>query len=248
MSRFDQTHLTVPAETVVTVDELLAAGVGPQDPLPPLVEPVELPAVPAGELPDAGRGAGRGDEPLSTIEHERIRVVGAYREAGWTHAVDRVTLRSGVVDRLVRVADGLPSRWGLCVFDGWRPLELQAELYAAAYADPELPPGYLAPPSDDPARPPPHLSGGSVDCTLTLDGRALALGTPFDDFTPDAATEAFESVPGSARELRRLLYWSMREAGFVALTFEWWHFEYGTRRWAALTGRSPIYGAAAPHG
>jgi hypothetical protein len=41
-----------------------------------------------------------------------------------------------------------------------------------------------------------------------------------------------------------LLYWAMRDQGFIVIDCEWWHFEIGTRRWAALTGRTPWYGAA----
>ena len=46
------------------------------------------------------------------------------------------------------------------------------------------------------------------------------------------------------RDLRRWLYWSMTEAGFVVLNCEWWHFEYGTRRWGAIRGNDPLFGPA----
>ena len=85
-----------------------------------------------------------------------------------------------------------------------------------------------------------------MDVTLTWKGRPLALGTPFDDFSDAAAADALEASPCSERELRRLLYWTMRAEGFVVVDCEWWHFEHGTRRWAALTGHSPKYGAAHP--
>ncbi len=32
--------------------------------------------------------------------------------------------------------------------------------------------------------------------------------------------------------------------GFVVFDGEWWHFEHGTRRWAAITGHPPRYGPA----
>lgn len=235
-----------------------AAGlsVPPADPLPHLVE--------FDDFPRVGRPS---DDPLIQLEHPRIALIERYRQAGWEHAIEGIWLRRPVAERLGLVADRLPERWGLCVFDGWRPNELQQELYDAAYADPLLPPGYLAPPSDDPQAPPPHLSGGSVDVSLTLDGIPLGLGTRFDDFTELARTDALE-VPASGalevaasgttvdlamsetdetnRNLRRWLYWSMRAAGFVVFAGEWWHFEYGTRRWAAITGHEPFYGAARP--
>ena len=36
----------------------------------------------------------------------------------------------------------------------------------------------------------------------------------------------------------------MSSSGFVVLHCEWRHFEFGTRRWAAITGNQPRYGPA----
>lgn len=88
----------------------------------------------------------------------------------------------------------------------------------------------LHPPSEDPAAPPEHPTGGAVDLTLSW----------------RAAARAFEATPGPVRTLRRLLYHVLRGQGFVVLAEEWWHFEFGTRPWSALTGRPCRYGPAAP--
>ena len=71
-----------------------------------------------------------------------------------------------------------------------------------------------------------------------------ALGTGFDDFTEKAAAAALENETGINRDLRRWLYWEMRSVDFIVLECEWWHFEYGTRRWAALKGETPLFGPA----
>ena len=81
-----------------------------------------------------------------------------------------------------------------------------------------------------------------MDLTLTVNGIPLAPGTGFDDLSPLARTDALEGTEGPDRAVRRLLYWSMRKAGFVVYDGEWWHFEFGTRRWAALTGSAPLFG------
>ncbi len=251
----------IPAE----VDRLLPslAPLGADDPIPPLIDPdpplVDHPV----------------DEPLVPIEHRRIRTLAAYWHAGWPSARPDTMLRASVAARLSAAADSLPSRWGLAVFDAWRPLDLQRELVVAAAAVPDCEPEFLAPPSDDPRTPPPHLTGGSVDVTLTLDGRALALGTGFDDTTPaahtrsleEAAVEGARAVTGHgevrewagppsrppsdpaaerARRLRRVLYRVLVDHGFIVLHCEWWHAEWGTRRWAAITGGHPRYGPATP--
>ena len=204
--------------------------------LPEIEEPLNFPEV----APDCSGAS----EALVPVEHRRIRVLAPYWHVGWENAIPGAFVRSGVAERLHHAADGLPDRFGLAVFDAWRPLQLQHEIYEAAYSDQSLPAGFVSVPSDDPATPPPHLTGGTIDLTLTFDGIPLELGTSFDDFTDDARTDSFEGTPGRVRGLRRLLYWTMRSQGFVVIDCEWWHFEYGTRRWSALLGQAPIYGAA----
>ena len=220
---------TVPAEGVIGAEEFTSLSA-----LPSLIDPTPLPVL----APDP--------EPLVPLAHRRIRVLSNYWHGGWDAALPTTWLRAEAADRLGHVVDRLPARLGLAVFDAWRPLALQAELYHAAYDEPGLPEGYVAYPNPDPTTPPPHVTGGTVDLTLTLDDVPLALGTGFDDFTALATTDALESAPGVARDLRRLLYRSMHSGGFVVLHCEWWHFEFGTRRWAAINETAPRYGPTEP--
>jgi len=206
-----------------------------------LPTPRRLPGL--SEPDGQGRVEVPSDEPLIDVQHRRIRVLGNYWHAGWKHAVATTRLRVGVAERLIEVADALPAGWGLAVFDAWRPLELQIELYEAAVADPAIVEGFMAPPSTDPLRPPPHLSGGAVDVTLTYDGTPLGLGTGFDDTTTAAYAAALEDTPSVARDLRRFLFHAMAERDFVVYQGEWWHFEHGTCRWAALTDQPARYAA-----
>lgn len=206
----------------------------------------DLGALPRLDEPAEGRVAVDSAEPLVRVEHRRVRVLANYWHAGWSTAVAGTWLRSGVADRLYAVADALPERWGLAVFDAWRPLELQVQLYEASVADPEIEPGFMAPPSSDAATPPPHLTGGAVDLTLTWDGTPIAAGTGFDDTTRRAFVAALEDEPGPARHVRRALFHRMAAQGFVVYRGEWWHFEWGTRRWAGVRGESPIYGPTSP--
>ncbi len=228
MSRFSYAGLTIqPSESMLVPSQLRPL---PDSEIPTWPEPIAIPE-PCGE-------------PLMAIEHRRVRLLSAYWHAGWIHAVSTASLRKTVVHNLYKAADALPYPFGLAVFDAWRPLALQREIYAAVYADPDLPPGFVAKPSEDPSRPPPHVTGGAVDLTLTFDGAALALGTSFDAFVPQAASLAFEDAHSVVRGLRRLLYWTMSEQGFVGIRSEWWHFEYGTARWGGSCASSGMYGAA----
>jgi cystathionine beta-lyase/cystathionine gamma-synthase len=93
----------------------------------------------------------------------------------------------------------------------------------------------------NPDAPPPHVTGGAVDVTLLWDGDEESLGQ-FDDCSsrrradyyavqpPETASEALISYR------RSVLIDAMKNAGFVQLESEWFHFEFGTDLWARETG------------
>lgn len=206
----------------------------------------DLPAVvdgpPVADLPDSPAEPQR---DLVEVAHPRIRVMGAYWHAGWPYAVPGAWLRPQVRHRLVRALDELPEPFGLAIWDAWRDPRLQATLHDRVYADGTLEPGFVAYPDPDPSKCPPHATGGTVDLTLTWNAHPLSLGTRFDAFVPQAAAAALEpDGPSQERDLRRLLAQAMTAAGFVAHPQEWWHWEYGTRYWAAVTGQRVRYGHA----
>ncbi|MEZ5185871.1 MAG: M15 family metallopeptidase [Candidatus Nanopelagicales bacterium] len=200
----------------------------------------DLPEV--SRLPDAPVGVQSG---LVPVEHPRIRVLGAYWHEGWPHAVPGAWLRPVAFDRLLEALAGLPEPFGLGIWDAWRDPALQAVLHDRVYRDPGLAPGFVAYPDPDPRRCPPHATGGTVDLTLTWRGSALSMGTRFDAFVPQAAAAALEpDGPRLERDLRRLLARVMGGAGFVQHPQEWWHWEYGTRYWSAVTGSAVRFGRA----
>jgi D-alanyl-D-alanine dipeptidase len=203
--------------------------------LPFFFEPSMMPLV-----PQEPAGA---QEPLVQMDPRRISIVAAYHHAGLEDATRCAHLRQGAAARVYTAASTLPDGFGLAVLDAWRPLSLQQRLHESALRN-ATDPRYVSEPSRDPATPPPHLTGGAVDVTLTWNGAPLRLGTAFDDFSVEAHSASHETKSGLVRELRRLLYWAMRDQGFVVLDSEWWHFEFGTRRWAALNNCDPLYGPA----
>lgn len=200
-------------------------------PLPTLVEPGRLPLAPQ---PHSG-------EKLVEPEHARIVKLNAYRQLGCDGRVPAVWVREGIATKLYRAAEALPDMFGLAIFDGWRSLLLQRELcQAVESAGAEF---RTDEPSADPALPPAHLTGAAVDVTLTYDLEPLTLGSPFWELGAKSVTRAYEKTPGLIRDLRRMLYWAMASEKFVVAESKWWHFEYGTRRWAVLKDQPPIYGA-----
>jgi len=200
-----------------------------------------------GTNADAPRVLDPVGEDLVPAVRSGVQAINAYRAAGWLESCDIVLVRSGLVERLQEAEARLPVGFGLAIFDAWRPQALQRALYEAARTVPgAIEAGLVAEPSCDGQLPSPHQTGGAVDVTLRYAGRALALGTDFDAFNDRTATRAFEQTPGLVRDLRRTLYWAMADAGFVNFAGEWWHYEYGTSRWAAQTGLRPVYGFAHP--
>ena len=57
-----------------------------------------------------------------------------------------------------------------------------------------------------------------------LDGKAVAMPSAFDEFSPRAASRYTGDDPEIARRVT-LLQTAMREAGFRTIQSEWWHFD-----------------------
>jgi D-alanyl-D-alanine dipeptidase len=202
------------------------------------------------------------DEPLVDVGDIGPEVVDdpRYHAMGLPGTRPRNVVREGVAERLERVAKGLPDGVRLVVWDGWRAFETQralydgwmAELRAAhpSWSREELEletARYVSVPSINPKCPAPHITGGAVDLTLgDGDGKPLDLGTHFDAFVPEAGAAALEGTPGAARDLRRLLFWSMAAGGFTAYVEEWWHFDFGDQFWGSVLGVPARYGPVAP--
>ncbi len=202
------------------------------------------------------------DEPLVPVDGLHDRIIDRVEYARWEMpgALRRSWVRTGVAERLVNVADALPRGLTVVVWDGYRPIQLQAALFdgyvtelAMVHADwpadaiEEAAARFVTPPSRAAATPPPHLTGGAVDLTLgDANGEPLDLGTGFDVFTDEAGALAFEDIPGDVRDRRRLLFWAMHTQGFTSYHEEWWHFDYGNQFWGLVTDQPAIY-SAAPH-
>jgi len=173
-------------------------------------------------------------------------------------AIDKCFLRKEAAKRLEDAAAALPEGYSLLIFDAWRPLAVQKELYRIykeriekLYADADekelehIIRNFIAYPSEDTMRPPRHMTGGAVDLTVTGPGGILLdMGCDFDEFTEVAHTDWFERQGGelsTAGMNRRLLFSVMTEAGFCNLPTEWWHFEYGTVLWGFRKGEPARY-------
>ena len=183
-----------------------------------------------------------------------------YPLIGLKNAVTACYLRKTVYELLLKAQANLPDGYFLRIWDAWRPISLQKELYESyrhdlisAFNLSSLPEDeqnafiskYIAIPSENPDYPPAHTTGGAVDLTL-IDkyGNELDMGTDFDDFSEKAATDYFEKEEynGSIiQKNRRILNQAMTKAGFTNLPSEWWHYDCGNRNWADFSKNEAVY-------
>ncbi len=179
--------------------------------------------------------------PALRLDHGLADPAGAYAH-----------VRRGVADRLVNAQTLLPPGLRLLVLEGHRPRLVQEQRYAEAMArtraaHPDADEDWLhrtvrvhhAPPAHAP-----HVTGAAVDLTLVdRDGTPLWLGSPVHDPDPSRCATGCPAVTGGARTNRDLLTHVMRRAGLVNYPAQWWHWSYGDRYWAHLTGaRAARYG------
>ena len=174
--------------------------------------------------------------PRLRIDDRKTEVTG-----GWHHA------REGLAERLAGAASTLPRGLELLIVEAYRaPVRQLAywEQYRAElrehYPDPsepqlfELASRFVAPPEVAP-----HTTGGAVDLTLCdADGRELDLGSALDA-TPEQSNGCCYTaaeVPTPAAANRAVLVAALRDAGLVNYPTEWWHWSYGERYWAFMTG------------
>jgi D-alanyl-D-alanine dipeptidase len=159
-----------------------------------------------------------------------------------------VHVRRGLAARLVEAAMRLPAELSLKIIEGHRsPLAQQAiargyeaELRAAHPALDRREIARLSSRFVAPLSVAPHVAGAAVDLTLVdAAGRELDMGTPIDA-TPEQSDGACyseaENVSTDARAHRALLGDALTAAGLVNYPTEWWHWSYGDRYWAVLTG------------
>jgi D-alanyl-D-alanine dipeptidase len=164
-------------------------------------------------------------------------------------------VRSNVAVRLIQAQSLLPVGFRLLVIEGYRPPALQrfyferyveqlrraepglglSELHAAASR-------YVSPPDIAP-----HSCGAAVDLTIcTPEGLELDLGTAVNtgpEASDNACYMSAANIQREARHHRSVLRAALSGVGFVNYPTEWWHWSFGDRYWALMTGRSTaMYG------
>ncbi|MCR3752003.1 M15 family metallopeptidase [Lentzea californiensis] len=165
-----------------------------------------------------------------------------------------VLVREGLARRLDVARALLPSGVDLRVVEGHRTIDGQSaiiERYKAELRE-------LHPTADGveldrlssrfvaPLAVAPHVAGAAVDLTLvTRPGAELWMGTEVAATPEESDGACFFGAPvdDEARHNRTVLAGALAAAGLINYPTEWWHWSYGDRYWALLTGADhAVYG------
>lgn len=157
-------------------------------------------------------------------------------------------VRRGLAERLMAADLALPAGIRLRVVDGHRSVSDQQAIITAYAAEvcaarPGISAGELHALTSRfvaPLEVAPHVAGAAADLTLVdATGEELDLGTPIDA-TPEQSDGrcyfAADGIGADARAHRRLLARVLTGVGLVNYPTEWWHWSFGDRYWAAVTG------------
>jgi D-alanyl-D-alanine dipeptidase len=168
----------------------------------------------------------------------------------------RSFVRAGLADRLLRAQAQLPSGIDLRVVEGHRSQASQLEIVASysaqlCAAHPGISPDELHRLSSRfvaPIEVAPHVAGAAVDLTLVdACGDELDMGTRIDATPEESGGRCWFAADGispDARANRNLLASVLESVGLVNYPTEWWHWSYGDRYWALVTGHPyALYGS-----
>ena len=197
------------------------------------------------------------DEKISSISEANILVDSKYYSKGIPGSYLDCYARETVINMLQNAESFLPKGLKLKVYDAYRPICIQKNLwdYYRNYISNKFPDlsdkeidfktsFFVSKPSYNINLPSLHNTGGSIDLTIVNDlGVELNMGTEFDDFSKRAWTNYYEKydINEEVKINRRILYNVMIESGFTNLPSEWWHYDYGTKFWAYFNNCNAKY-------
>ena len=160
-------------------------------------------------------------------------------------------IRTEIRQRIEKASKTLPDGLAFMIYEAYRSRQQQQRIWDPVYADlqDENPEWSLDDVYTEASRrisPPDgfgsgHQAGAAVDITLaTLDRGPLDMGTDMNQFIP-SLTETASPVAGHIRINRDILVAALTRVGMENYPEEWWHFSYGDRLWAEVTGRMQAF-------
>jgi D-alanyl-D-alanine dipeptidase len=178
--------------------------------------------------------------PELTFDHERLHV---QKESS-----SPFFARASIGEKLIHAQSLLPSGLKLLIKECYRPMWVQKAFWEGyfTFLQKKFPHWSLQEVYNEcsklsaPLEVAPHTTGGAVDLTLIdSSGNWLEMGTEFNATpieTNNATYTNAENISDLAKFNRMRLVDVMRKAGFVNYPTEWWHWSYGDKYWALMSG------------
>jgi zinc D-Ala-D-Ala dipeptidase len=177
---------------------------------------------------------------------------------------DYTKMRRTVYQKLLAAQQVLPDRLQLCIYECYRSLALQEQLFNdrytilkglyAAWGHEQLFLETIKMVSpvvnlDGSRNIPPHSTGGAVDLYLVdHQGNIVDMGIKAADWILDVDGSISQTdsakISKEAIKYRLIMNQALEGVGFVNYPGEYWHWSYGDRYWAYGSGQEcAIYGA-----
>ncbi len=158
------------------------------------------------------------------------------------------TIRAYIYKLLKQARAHLPPNYNFVIYEAYRPMSEQLKLWNEVVADQSrlhqemdilseefiaLCDRYAANPYRQGSG---HQSGAAIDVSLVDDnGKEYDMGGAVRGFN-DAAEFDCPHISDAARQNREILRDALNKVGLVNYPSEWWHYSFGDRLWARLTG------------
>jgi D-alanyl-D-alanine dipeptidase len=160
-------------------------------------------------------------------------------------------IRTQIRQRIEKASKTLPDGLAFMIYEAYRSRQQQQRLWDLLYAklqqeNPERQTDDLYTEASRWVSPPDgfgsgHQAGAAVDITLATHDRCpLDMGTKMNE-TATPLTMTASPVADNIRINRDILINALAEFGLVNYPYEWWHFSYGDRLWAEVTGRAQAF-------
>lgn len=156
-------------------------------------------------------------------------------------------LRKTVLEKYLQACNSLPDGYTMMAMSAYIPVPLQQKVWDNKYTKIKNQNPHITDLQElelltrkqaaYPVKGAPHNTGGAID-SIIIDpnGNPLDMGSEFGGVGKIAHTR-YSGLTREQKENRQMLYWVMINAGFVNTNpFEWWHYSYGDRAWAAYSG------------
>jgi len=162
---------------------------------------------------------------------------------------DDFRIRTPVYDKLKAAKKFLPSGIFFLLFEAYRPLSRQIELWESTLREiKKMRPAlsaqdmialceyFVANPYDGIGSG--HQACCAVDISLcTTDSYQLDMGAEMQEFNSKTPTDAI-GITEKVKANRHILKHALESVGFVNYPAEWWHYSYGDHQWAWLLGKT----------